>query len=149
MDSRKFFSSPVVFSNSANDAGRARVGHAGKGLLLGGRQRLPLAVKPVGQVRLVVAPAAAALGLHQRQILVQALELVGVARLEDVALDGQLRLGPPAREILQPGLFAPHAPVKRGEEEVGLLGIADDPEVNPRLHVLRMLRVKEFRLRPR
>ena len=106
---RRASSSPwLMLSVQRGPAGRRWP--AGERLVLGVGQRRPRAVEPVGQVGLVVAPAVAVLGLDDRQVLVQALEPVRVAGLEDVGLERQLRGSdqPPGKSASGVSL-APHA----------------------------------------
>lgn len=69
------------------EANGLSVDHAREALLLGGRQGSPLAVQPVCQVGFVVPPSVAALSFHKGQILANALQEAGMARLEYVASD--------------------------------------------------------------
>src|SRR5262249_2007687 len=66
---------------SPRSGGKTRVGGASERLVLGCRQRRPVAVEPIGQVRLVVTTASRRIGsverFDHRQELVHAEKLVG------------------------------------------------------------------------
>src|SRR6185503_1336607 len=127
----------------------ADVQRAGEGLLARRRERLPLAVETIRDVGLEVAPALFADGLDEGEVLVAAFEAVSVARFEDVVAEDDFGPVPAEGELGELRLRAPELAVVRSEEEVRAGVIANDPEIDPALDVVRVRRVEEHGGGPR
>jgi len=71
-----------------------------------------------------------------------------MARLKDITLQHDFRLAPTMREVGQLRIGAPHPAIKRCEEQMRTISVANHPEVNPPLYVLGMGSEEQFRPGP-